>query len=61
MVNGCSPGIPELWVESRDAQSTDDAVANPDEAGDPEEYIVFALEDGDVAGLLDKTGRNRKG
>lgn len=55
MVNRSGPGIPELWVECRYSKSPDDAVADPDEAGDPEEHVVFALEDGDVADLLDKT------
>ena len=49
MVNGSGPRIPELRVESCYSKSADDTVADPDEAGDPEEDIVLALEDGDVA------------
>jgi hypothetical protein len=61
MINGSGPGIPELRIESCDAKSADDAVADPDEAGDPEEYVIFALEDRDVADLLDKTGSDGRG
>lgn len=52
VVNGCGPSVPKLGVESCNAKSSYDAVSYPDEAGYPEEDVVFALEDGDVTGLL---------
>lgn len=52
MVNGRSPRVPELGIESCYAKSTYDAVGHPDEAGYPKEDVVLAFEDGDVAVLL---------
>lgn len=58
MINRSGPGIPEFGVESCDAKSSNDAVANPDEAGYPEEDVIFALKNGDVTALSVKTDTN---
>lgn len=51
VVDGSCLSIPELGVKGCDSKGSEDAITDPDEAGDPKQTIELATEDGDVAGL----------